>query len=299
MHSNSPTDRPPENSAAGVLYIVSTPIGNLSDITLRAMDILKSVDIIAAEDTRHTARLLSHFNITGRLISCHEHNETDRIAFFIAHLKAGEAIALVTDAGTPTVSDPGFRIVTAAIEHQLPVVPIPGVSAAITALSASGLPSDAFCFAGFAPKKKSKRTEFLTRLSTHTETLIFYGSPKRIVSFLKEIEAVMGDRHAVVARELTKIHEEFLRGRLSEVAAALGQRPAIKGEITLLITGVMPGENKEPVISDSLLSEIADALESGEIGASELAYTLSKRYSMPKNKVYKEILKIKSHIAKR
>lgn len=295
MHSNSPMDRQQEMAEAGVLYIVATPIGNLSDITIRAIEILKSAEIIAAEDTRHTARLLSHYNITGPMVSCHEHNEAERTALLIGKLKAGKSVALVSDAGTPTVSDPGYRLVSAALENDIRVVPIPGVSAAIAALSASGLPSDAFCFVGFAPKKKSKRTEMLHRLSSYTETLIFYESPKRIIAFLHEIEASMGDRYVVAARELTKRHEEFLRGRISQLIGVLDQRPAVKGELTILVSGATP-ETLD--ISSSLQPEIEAALKNGDIKPSELAHTLSKRYSIPKNKVYKEILEIKSHIDK-
>lgn len=260
---------------------------------MRAIDILKSVEIIAAEDTRHTARLLSHYNIAGRMVSCHEHNEAERTSLLIDKLKAGKSVALVSDAGTPTVSDPGYRLVSAALESDIRVVPIPGVSAAIAALSASGLPSDTFCFVGFTPKKKSKRTEMLHRLSAYDETLIFYESPKRIIAFLHEIEAIMGDRYIVVARELTKRHEELLRGRISDLIAELDQRAAVKGEFTLLVSGATP---ETPDISSSLQSEIETALKNGDIKPSALAHSLSKRYSIPKNKIYKEILEIKSHI---
>ncbi|MEQ1945863.1 MAG: 16S rRNA (cytidine(1402)-2'-O)-methyltransferase [Bryobacteraceae bacterium] len=220
---------------AGTLYIVATPIGNLEDITLRALRILKECDAIACEDTRQTRKLLDHYGIAKPAISYHEHNERERAAELAGKMAGGESIALVTDAGTPLVSDPGYRLVQAAIEHGVTVVPIPGPSAAIGALSASGLATDSFRFCGFLPPKSSQRRKVLEDSKHESGTLIFYETPHRILEALEDIRAVMPGRPVVVARELTKMHEEFLRGTAAEIHARLAARPAVKGEITLLI----------------------------------------------------------------
>ena len=220
----------------GTLYIVSTPIGNLEDITLRALRILKEVDLIAAEDTRHTGLLLKHFGIQKPLTSYFEGNELKKKEFIVSRLKQGDRIALVSDAGTPGISDPGFRLIQMAIENQIPIVPIPGPSAVITALSVSGLPTDAFLFKGFLPHKSKKRRDLLKQLEETKETLIFYESPHRLNETLKDILETLGDREMVLARELTKIYEEVLRGKVSEIKNQIGERK-LKGEITLVISG--------------------------------------------------------------
>lgn len=219
----------------GKLYIVATPIGNLEDMTLRALRVLRECNLIACEDTRQTRKLLEHFGITTPMISYHEHNEAERAAELAAKMAEGASIALVSDAGTPLVSDPGYRLVRAAIDAAIPVVPIPGVSAALGALSAAGLPSDAFRFCGFLPAKSGQRRRVLEEWKQENATLIFYETPHRILDALEDITAVMGTRPVVVARELTKMHEEFLRGTAAEIHAALASRPSVKGEITLLI----------------------------------------------------------------
>ena len=221
----------------GDLYVVTTPIGNMEDITIRALKTLDQVDLVAAEDTRHTGRLLAHHDIKNNLISYHEHNEEVRTPVLIHRLKAGSSVALVTNAGTPAVSDPGYRLVKAAIANHIRVIPIPGVSAVIAAISAAGLPTDSFIFAGFPARKKSKRMEQLKTLANENRTLIFYESPGRILSLMEEIMNVMGNRYCVLCREMTKLHEEFLRGILSEIMDTLHQRPAVKGECTLLVKG--------------------------------------------------------------
>lgn len=279
----------------GVLYIVATPIGNLDDITLRALDVLKSVDIVAAEDTRHTSRMLSHFNIDARrLISCHEHNEAERTASMLEKLKAGQSVALVSNAGTPTVSDPGYRIVTAAIENRVPVIPIPGVSAATTAISAAGMPSDRFCFIGFVPKKKGRRDQLLQEFSARRETLIFYESPNRLLDLLGAVHAQMGDRRVVVARELTKVHEEFLRGTITELMDMLSRRERIKGEVTLLVAGC--SDSSEPS-ADELEGQIREMLQQADLAPAKLASRLAKRYHLSKNAIYKKVLEIQSEMA--
>jgi 16S rRNA (cytidine1402-2'-O)-methyltransferase len=224
------------NPEQGRLYIVSTPIGNMEDITLRALRILKEVDLIAAEDTRRTGLLLKHFGIQAPLTSYFEGNELKKRDFILAKLKEGKKVALVSDAGTPGISDPGFRLIQLAIESQLPIVPIPGSSAVITALSVSGLPTDAFLFKGFLPHKSKKRRDLLKELEHMRETLIFYESPHRISEALRDILEILGDREIVLTRELTKVYEEIIRGKVSEILNQVGDR-RLKGEITLVISG--------------------------------------------------------------
>lgn len=220
----------------GTLYLVATPIGNLADITHRALQVLKDVDLIACEDTRHTNKLLNHYGITTKTISYHDHNEQQRAAQLIEQLKEGSDIAVVSDAGTPSISDPGFRLVRAAIENDIAVVPVPGPSALISALIAAGLPTDEFFFAGFLPSRPNARRNRLHELQSVPGTLIFYEAPHRLVATLKDALEVLGEREAVVARELTKLHEEIRRGRLSKLAADYADRKNdIRGEIVVLI----------------------------------------------------------------
>ncbi len=235
----------------GTLYIVSTPIGNREDITLRALRILKEVDLIAAEDTRHTGLFLKHFGIETPLSSYFEGNEFKKRDLILSRLKRGDRVALVSDAGTPGISDPGFRLIQMTLENQIPVVPIPGPSAVITALSVSGLPTDAFLFKGFLPHKSTKRRGLLEQLEDARETIILYESPHRIVGTLKDILDILGDREIVLARELTKIYEEVLRGRVSEIQSRIEGR-TIKGEMTLVISGkTRKGVKRDaPVVSD-------------------------------------------------
>jgi 16S rRNA (cytidine1402-2'-O)-methyltransferase len=224
------------NPEKGTLYIVSTPIGNREDITLRALRILKEADLIAAEDTRHTGLLLRHFGIQTPLTSYFEGNELRKKEFILSKLKQGHSIALVSDAGTPGISDPGFRLIQTAIENQISIIPIPGPSALIAALSVSGLPTDAFLFKGFLPHKSKKRKDLLKQLEEARETLVLYESPHRISETLNDIFETLGDREMVLARELTKVYEEVLRGKVSEIKKQIGARN-LKGEITLVISG--------------------------------------------------------------
>jgi len=273
-----------------VLYVVATPIGNRDDITLRALRVLDNVAVIAAEDTRHTGRFLRHHSIAAKYISYHEHNENKRTPGLLKKLAAGESIALVTSAGTPSISDPGFRLIKTVIASGAKVIPIPGVSAAITALSASGLPTDAFVFIGFLSKQRGKRIKQLKSLSGEPRTMIFYESPNRIVKLLALILELMGDRHAVLAREMTKLHEEFLRGSISELQGLLGERRQIKGECTLLIAG--NPENGEAAL-DLARDELIDRLADDDKNLSELVKEISRKYGVSKNNVYDEALKIK------
>jgi 16S rRNA (cytidine1402-2'-O)-methyltransferase len=220
---------------SGTLYIVATPIGNLEDMTLRAIRVLKEVDLIAAEDTRHTRKLLTHFNIHTPLTSFFQGNERAKADQIIAELKAEKNVALVSNAGTPCISDPGYPLLVRTVLEGIEVHPIPGVSAVIAALSAAGLPTDRFTFIGFLPDKTGKRKNVLKELSGFTHTLVFYVSPWKVQATLKDILEVLGDRSAVLCREITKIHEEFVRGQLSQILEHIEKHPP-KGEITLIIS---------------------------------------------------------------
>jgi 16S rRNA (cytidine1402-2'-O)-methyltransferase len=233
------------------LYLVATPIGNLEDITLRALRVLKEVDLIACEDTRQTLKLLSHYGIKTRLVSYHEHNEMTKAAELVVDLEGGAKIALVTDAGMPGISDPGFRLIALAIRHHVPVIPIPGACAFLAALVASGLPTDSFRFSGFLPSKSGQRRKLLESVKDSPRTQVFYEAPHRLLETLADVVEVLGnDRHVVVAREVTKIHEEFLRGRVEEILKKLKARGDVKGEITLLIAKAEEGAT--PAASDAV-----------------------------------------------
>ena len=274
----------------GTLYVVATPIGHRDDITLRALKILGQVDLIAAEDTRKTRRFLELHGINASFISYHEHNEQDRAPQILKKLQTGTSIALVSNAGTPTVSDPGYRLIKSAAKNNVTIVPVPGVSAAAAALSVAGLPTDAFTFAGFLPKKKGKRLKLLAQLAQEPRTLIFYESPKRILTLINEIIDTMGDRYGVMAREMTKLHEEFIRDQLSEILAALKGRSAIKGECTLLVSG---WDDNRAVEWESVQNEIKDQLQSSTEPISKVVKKISQKYGLPKNKVYQEALVIR------
>jgi 16S rRNA (cytidine1402-2'-O)-methyltransferase len=223
-------------SERGILYLVGTPLGNLEDITQRALRILNEVDLIAAEDTRHTLKLLNHFQIRKNLISYHQHNEREKASQIIERILSGAKVALVSDAGMPGISDPGRFLVAAAIEQAITVVPIPGVTAVITALAASGLETASFWFAGFLPRKNSEQLAKLAEMRDFQGTLVFYEAPHRLLTTLQNIREILGDRFAVLARELTKFHEEFIRGYLSEVIQDLSTRE-VRGEFTLVVEG--------------------------------------------------------------
>src|SRR5882757_4600357 len=243
------TAKTQREAGTGCLYLVATPIGNLEDITLRAIRILKEADIIACEDTRQTQKLLQHYGIRKEMVSYHEHNELTRSPELVIELEQGAKAALVSDAGTPVVSDPGHRLVSLCLRHHIPVIPIPGPSAFVAALAASGLPTEEFLFVGFLPSRAGARRKALENLKSEPRTIVLYEAPHRLVETLADAAAVMGPRPAVVAREITKIHEEFLRGNLDELRDA-GQKRAPRGEITLLIgpsTGVQ--QTLDPTVS--------------------------------------------------
>jgi len=254
---------PSDPRRIGTLYIVSTPIGNLEDITLRALRVLREVRLIAAEDTRRTGLLLKHFDIHAPLTSYFEGNEMRKRETILARLKEGQDVALVSDAGTPGISDPGFRLMKRAIEEDVQIVPIPGPSAVITALSVAGLPTDAFLFKGFLPHRSKRRRDLLAEVKDFRETLIVYESPHRITETLQDLLEILGDREIVLTRELTKIHEEILRGKVSDLQHRLGGRP-LKGEITLVISGSI--RRKE---SEHNIEEVKRDVIEGEDGLEE------------------------------
>ncbi|MBT1279072.1 16S rRNA (cytidine(1402)-2'-O)-methyltransferase [Thermoanaerobacter sp. CM-CNRG TB177] len=266
----------------GILYLCPTPIGNLEDITLRVLKILKEVDIIAAEDTRQTLKLLNHFDIKKPLTSYHEHNKKTKGAKLIEELKKGKSIALVTDAGTPAISDPGEDLVKLCIEEDIKVVPLPGPTAAITALVASGLDTSSFVFEGFLPTKSKERKIILNRILKEERTIILYEAPHRLKETLHELKSYVADRRVVIARELTKIHEEFIRGTVDEVLVKLGDE--IKGEIVLIIEGAQKQqvEEKPEILVQKYLEGGMDKKEAIKRAAKELG--------IPKSQVYKLII---------
>ena len=274
---------------AGILYVVATPIGNLEDISLRALRILKEVDLIAAEDTRHTRNLLSHYDIRTALTSYHEHNEKTQAEKLVEKLRRGEDIALVCDAGTPVISDPGYRLVVEALSAGLRVIPLPGPSAVATVLSASGLPTDRFIFEGFLPAKKQERETRLQSLRAESRTMVFYEAPHRLQESLAAMRRILGDRDIVVAREVSKIHEEFLRGTLNEVIAELAERD-VKGEITVVVHG---SSGESPVSEEELKAEIR-RLAAGGVGVKQISELLGTQYRLAKREVYQLALQLKT-----
>jgi 16S rRNA (cytidine1402-2'-O)-methyltransferase len=265
----------------GTLYIVATPIGNLEDITLRAIRTLKEIDIIAAEDTRHTQTLLRHFSINTHLTSYHEHNERAKTGQLVARLERGESVALVSDAGTPGISDPGYRLVLEATRRGIRVVPIPGPSALIAALSASGLPTDGFNFRGFLPARKRERRSKLQELRLERYSIVVYETPHRLKESLDDIREIFGDRRMVMGREITKLHEEFLRGRISEVIAEVSRRE-IRGEVALIIEGC---SDVDPPSEEALRDEIAELVAEG-LRVKEIAEVLGEKYGYSKRQIY-------------
>ncbi len=267
---------------AGVLYIIPTPIGNLEDITLRALRVLKEVDLIAAEDTRHTRHLLAHYGIKTALTSYHEHNEREKSLSLVERLKVGTTIALVCDAGTPAIADPGYRLVGEAIRAAIPVVPLPGACALATVLSASGLPTDRWVFEGFLPAKRKRRQLQLRGLREMGSTLIFYEAPHRLQETLHDMREIFGDRNIVIAREVTKVHEEFLRGRISDLIEQLAQREP-RGEITIVVSGA-PAQDSPS--ESALRGEIRCLREQG-MRVKEIAEVLGERFGYSKKDIYR------------
>ena len=285
-----------DETALGCLYVVATPIGNLEDITLRALRILKETDAIACEDTRQTLKLLSHFDIQKRLISYHEHNELTRAPEIVIELEQGAKIALVSDAGTPAISDPGHRLVSLCVRHGIKVVPLPGPSAFVAALAASGMPVEEFAFVGFLPARQSARRKALRALASEPRTLALYEAPHRLSDTLDDALEILGNRPAVVAREITKMYEEFLRGHLEDIAAAV-RKKAARGEITLLIGAAdgltAHGENAagaSPAVLEPL-SHRVDAIMK-EIGVDRKAALkqAARERGLTRREAYKQLL---------
>jgi 16S rRNA (cytidine1402-2'-O)-methyltransferase len=274
----------------GSLFIVATPIGNLEDMTPRAARTLAEVSLIACEDTRQTSKLLRHLGIEKPMLAFHEHNERRRAAGLVARLTRGESVALVSDAGTPLVSDPGYRLVDAALKAGIPVIPIPGSCAAIAALSASGLPTDAFYFGGFLPPKQAQRRHKLEALRQLEATLVFYEAPHRILETLDDIAVTLGDRDIAIARELTKLHEEFLRGKPAGLSRILRARPSLKGEFTLLIGKADAAHTAGELPVAGAVAE----LESHGMTRMEAIKAVSRRRGMPKGDVYRLLEREKS-----
>jgi 16S rRNA (cytidine1402-2'-O)-methyltransferase len=286
--TRAPDSGPLEST--GCLYLVGTPIGNLEDITLRALRILREADQIACEDTRHTQKLLHHYEIAKPLVSYHEHNEMTRAPEILIALEQGAKIALVSDAGMPLVSDPGYRLVTLCLRHQIPVVPIPGPSALLAALSASGLPNEEFLFVGFLPARSGERQRALERLRIEDRTIILYEAPHRVEECVADAREILGDRPACLAREVTKLHEEFRRGKLSALAASLTERPA-RGEITLLIGPADPGEeHPHSPSAQSLSDRVEELIRQAKLDRKEALKLAAKERGLTRRAAYHQLV---------
>ena len=275
---------------SGILYLVATPIGNLEDVTLRALRVLKEVDLIACEDTRHTRKLLAHYQISRPTISYHEHNEMERSAELIKKLEAGSSIALVSDAGTPLISDPGFRLVREAIEGEIQVVPIPGASALVAALSASGLPANEFSFVGFLPARRSARREKLKELANLKSTLVLYEAPHRIRETIADALAALGDRDCVLARELSKIHEQFVRAPLSEI-----EIPQARGEMVLIIGPPIDHgvRQLQETSEQSISEEVRVLMRSERLDQKSALKRVARSRGLSKSEAYRRMMKEK------
>jgi len=286
-----------EVTRRATLYLVGTPIGNLEDITLRALRVLKEVDVIACEDTRQTQKLLNHYAITTRTTSYHEHNEIARSAELVKEIQEGASVALVTDAGMPGISDPGYRLITLAIQHHVPVVPIPGASAFLSALVASGLPTDSFRFSGFLPAKRGERRAALEEIKNSSRPQIFYEAPHRVVETLVDVVEVLGEsRPVVIAREVTKLHEEFLRGGAAEVLENLKSRETVKGEITLLI-GKAEENNAQGAAGASLRLSVRQRVDQimaeEKVDEKAALKKVAKERGVSKSEAYRELQRSK------
>jgi 16S rRNA (cytidine1402-2'-O)-methyltransferase len=279
-------------SEGPALYIVATPIGNLEDITLRALRVLKEVDLVACEDTRQTQKLLNHYGIATRTTSYHEHNEMTRAPELVKEMQEGASVALVTDAGMPGISDPGFRLISLAIRHHIAVVPIPGTSAFLASLVASGLPADSFRFSGFLPSKRGERRAAVEAIKSSPRTQVFYEAPHRILETLADIVEILGSgRPIVIAREVTKVHEEFLRGRAAEVLETLKSRDGVKGEITLLIGKAEDGNAHAATASGclSVRDRIALLMAEEKIDEKTALKRVAKERGISKSEAYREL----------
>jgi 16S rRNA (cytidine1402-2'-O)-methyltransferase len=276
--------------ATGTLYIVATPIGNLEDITYRAVRILGEVDLIAAEDTRHSLKLLNHFGIAKPLTSYFDHNQQFKGERILNALRQGKSVALISDAGTPCISDPGYQLVRDAVAEKFPVVPIPGACAAVAALSASGLPTDTFTFAGFPPARQGKRRTFLATLIALPGTLVLYEAPHRLIDTLNDIREVLGERQVIVARELTKIFEECIRGSVSHVAAVVSAG-IVRGEVVVLIAPGEPIPEESEPLEDVLRRLMAD----GALSIKDIAKQAAIIAGVSRSEAYTEALRVRNN----
>jgi 16S rRNA (cytidine1402-2'-O)-methyltransferase len=277
------------NGEHGKLYVVGTPIGNLEDITLRAIRTLKEVNLIACEDTRRTAKLLSAYKIQTPMVSYHEHNEMTRAPELVIQMEQGSSIALVTDAGMPVVSDPGFRLVHLAVRHSIPVIPVPGASAFVAALAASGMPVDKFRFLGFLPSKRGERKKALDDLKDATRTLVFYEAPHRLLDMLKDAREILGEREIVIAREVTKVHEQFLRGTIGSALEYLKKRP-VKGELTVLIGLQADSEGNGSLPPKSTIrSEIEVVMAERKVDERNALKIVARSRGVPKSEAYRQL----------
>jgi len=274
-------------ATSACLYLVGTPLGNLRDITYRAVEVLQQVGLVACEDTRHSRKLLAHYGIKARLISYHEHNEETAAGQIVSAIESGQAVALISDAGMPGISDPGYRVVRLAVERGIQVVPVPGPSALTAALSASGLPGVPFFFAGFLPPRQKALEKTLAKLADIEATLVFYSPARRIRSVLDTALRILGNRQAAICRELTKLHEEFIRGSLSHLEEILRERETLKGELVLIVEG-KTGEEKisSPELSRRLELFLEELGDPSSMGAKTLTALAAERLAQPRNRLY-------------
>ena len=285
-----------KNKTSGILYICGTPIGNLEDITIRALKILKEVKLIAAEDTRHTKILLIHYQINTKVTSYHEYNKFKKAPYLVEILKNGQDIALVSDAGMPGISDPGYVLINLALNNNIKIIPIPGVSALITALVVSGLPTDKFVFEGFLPRKIKERKRYFKSIKNEERTIIFYETPHRLKRALKDMLEILGDRKIVIARELTKKYEEIIRGKLNLVLSEMNTKE-IKGEITLVVQGGIKekGNNAIDFLKDECIMEkYLKKLKNQGYSNKDIIKITQEKLNIPKNLIYKKLLEIKN-----
>ena len=282
----------------GKLYLVATPIGNLEDITLRALRVLKECDAIACEDTRHTQKLLNHFGVRKRTVSYHEHNEQTRTPELVAEMESGANIALVSDAGTPVISDPGQRLVALSVARGIPVIPVPGASSAVAALTASGLSSERFLFVGFLPARQGERRKALRELAGETCTLVFFEPPHRVAAMLADAADILGPRQAVLAREITKIHEEFLRGKLHELSTD-ARKTSPRGEITLIVNGADPRGAAKPPDGQTLRERVDQICRQEGIDRKAALKQAAREFGMARREAYKKLLLETSHSGKK
>jgi 16S rRNA (cytidine1402-2'-O)-methyltransferase len=285
-----------KNKTKGILYICGTPIGNLEDITIRVLNILKEVKLIAAEDTRHTKKLLIHYQINTKVTSYHEYNKFKKAPYLVEILKNGQDIALVSDAGMPGISDPGYVLINLALNNNIKIIPIPGVSALITALVVSGLPTDKFVFEGFLPRKIKERKRYFKSIKNEERTIIFYETPHRLKRALKDMVEILGDRKIVIARELTKKYEEIIRGKLNLVLSEMNTKE-IKGEITLVVQGGIKEKGNDTIDflkDECIMEKYLKKLKNQGYSNKDIIKITQEKLNIPKNLIYKKLLEMKN-----